>query len=510
MDSLKVKVKISAVDTLFSTTTLYFNTVIISNTGYFQYLGSVVFDPLNPSKTTYKGYRFIYNGYTALSNTTTHFDFDFYYIGNLHMTTLFKSFYRKSCGTCAGCPTRLLVSDMLKILSLRYFSYITITNFPGYSGSGAAYPTLGAYQQGVIATMLNWFLNKTQPTVADYINILNPNQIGNSSVPSNFCIDGNPPPETCECKADFLSILNGFKIKLGLINSTPGNYFDFLNKRLRKKMEFECDCKEYCYFLLDKPIPGAPSGGFILYAIPYANAFSKTYIVYAESHVSGPGPLSGIAGSSNYLGAVYTGTNAFSFFPRDSSMVFNTGTSSFNYNFGFGPYNDSIFSTECSFSCIDCIASFAPIPGKKYLVSGWVKEKNAPQSKTSYTFPSVKILFPSIAGSTPSFLPTGQIIDGWQRIEGEFLIPASTTDMSIKLECATGDCFFDDIRVFPFDGSMKSYVYDPVNMRLMAELDERNYATLYEYDDEGKLIRVKKETEKGKMTIQENRNNTKK
>jgi hypothetical protein len=44
----------------------------------------------------------------------------------------------------------------------------------------------------------------------------------------------------------------------------------------------------------------------------------------------------------------------------------------------------------------------------------------------------------------------------------------------------------------------------------MAELDERNYATFYEYDEEGKLIRVKKETEKGVMTIQENRDNIKK
>jgi len=35
-------------------------------------------------------------------------------------------------------------------------------------------------------------------------------------------------------------------------------------------------------------------------------------------------------------------------------------------------------------------------------------------------------------------------------------------------------------------------------------------ATLYEYDEEGKLIRVKKETEKGVMTIKENKNSTKK
>jgi hypothetical protein len=42
----------------------------------------------------------------------------------------------------------------------------------------------------------------------------------------------------------------------------------------------------------------------------------------------------------------------------------------------------------------------------------------------------------------------------------------------------------------------------------MAELDENNYATFYEYDLEGGLIRVKKETEKGIFTIQETRSNT--
>jgi hypothetical protein len=43
----------------------------------------------------------------------------------------------------------------------------------------------------------------------------------------------------------------------------------------------------------------------------------------------------------------------------------------------------------------------------------------------------------------------------------------------------------------------------------MAELDENNFATFYEYDDEGILIRVKKETEKGTMTIRESRTGVK-
>lgn len=166
----------------------------------------------------------------------------------------------------------------------------------------------------------------------------------------------------------------------------------------------------------------------------------------------------------------------------------------------------TIHTIVCLPVCSDCIGSFAPAPGKKYLLSAWVKEEDAPLSKTSYTFPRIVVSCPSVTFSLADFTPSGGIIDGWQRIEKEFTIPANATDLHIELKCTTGNCFFDDIRVFPFDGSMKSYVYDPVTMRLSAELDERNYATFYEYDEDGKLVRVKKETEKGIMTIQENRN----
>ena len=50
---------------------------------------------------------------------------------------------------------------------------------------------------------------------------------------------------------------------------------------------------------------------------------------------------------------------------------------------------------------------------------------------------------------------------------------------------------------------MNAYVYDPENLALKAILNESNYATFFEYDNEGKLIRKKVETEEGIKTIQE-------
>lgn len=157
-------------------------------------------------------------------------------------------------------------------------------------------------------------------------------------------------------------------------------------------------------------------------------------------------------------------------------------------------------------SCVNCIGSFQPEEGD-YILSAWVKQGELVNPNIlTYTNPGIEIGFPSFPGII--YTATGDIIDGWQRIEQPFNLPPLSSSIIIKLECASGNCYFDDIRIFPKDGSMKSYVYDPKNLRLVAELDERNYATMYEYDEEGKLVRVKKETERGVMTIKENKNST--
>lgn len=159
-------------------------------------------------------------------------------------------------------------------------------------------------------------------------------------------------------------------------------------------------------------------------------------------------------------------------------------------------------------TCSGC-STFVPLPGSKYWVSAWVKENHAAQVKT-YVNSSVEIEFFAAGGASTvaSFTPVGDIIEGWQRIAGEFTVPAGTIDMKINLvnsQSTAVDNYFDDVRIHTFNGSMKSYVYDPVTFWLTAELDDNNYATFYEYDKEGQLIRIKKETARGVMTIQESR-----
>jgi Leucine-rich repeat (LRR) protein len=163
-------------------------------------------------------------------------------------------------------------------------------------------------------------------------------------------------------------------------------------------------------------------------------------------------------------------------------------------------------------SCDDCF-SFQPQPGKEYVLTAWVKEESNIQLKT-YTSPKINLIFYNDKKATPVFKististePSGDIIDGWQRIIKKFIIPENTITIGVELKNASQSIpvYYDDIRIHPVDGSLKTFVYDSETFKLMSELDENNYATFYEYDNEGGLVRVKKETAKGVKTIQETR-----
>lgn len=180
------------------------------------------------------------------------------------------------------------------------------------------------------------------------------------------------------------------------------------------------------------------------------------------------------------------------------------------------PLGTSTVTYIYAIPCNDCISDFAPIPGKEYVASAWTKrELPANNFASGYSGLGFRVTFYSSTipliqiGSVVDFGGPGSFVDGWEKVEGKFTIPANAVSMKLELknEGPNTLAYFDDIRVFPVDATMKSYAYDPNNMRLMAEMDENNYATFYEYDEEGKLVRVKKETDKGIMTIKESRNN---
>ncbi len=200
------------------------------------------------------------------------------------------------------------------------------------------------------------------------------------------------------------------------------------------------------------------------------------------------------------FGSFLPGQTITHVYPDDANY---TATQTVQFNNGQFPPCSTTHSFGAETYC--CI-NFAPESGNDagYWLSAWVKEDHPNQQKT-YQSAYIELSFGG--GNIVELYPSGDIVEGWQRIVGKFSVPPTATSMSIDLVNTNGsiDAYFDDIRVHPFNSSMKSYVYDPETLWLTAELDDNNYATFYEYDKEGQLIRIKKETARGIMTIQESR-----
>lgn len=155
--------------------------------------------------------------------------------------------------------------------------------------------------------------------------------------------------------------------------------------------------------------------------------------------------------------------------------------------------------------------TFQIVKGKKMYFSAWVKEHCpiTPCNRTDFAYSNVQIWAngTQLSAQDATISRTGGIIEGWQKIEGEFTLPPGTNSSEIRFvnNNSSGPMYIDDIRIHPFNANMKSYVYDPRTLKLSAELDENNYATIYQYDEEGQLVRVKKETSLGIKTIKETR-----
>jgi hypothetical protein len=147
---------------------------------------------------------------------------------------------------------------------------------------------------------------------------------------------------------------------------------------------------------------------------------------------------------------------------------------------------------------------FEPMPNKSYIFDTWVYDAT-PNDKS--------INLAVTVNGTALPLKCKAVVEGWKLMEGIINIGNLTAGSPLSISIVPNSGFninIDDIRMHPFNAQMKSYAYDDKTMRLMAELDENCFATFYEYDDEGLLIRVKKETEKGIMTLKESRSSYKK
>jgi hypothetical protein len=169
------------------------------------------------------------------------------------------------------------------------------------------------------------------------------------------------------------------------------------------------------------------------------------------------------------------------------------------------------------------IFPFYPQPGK-YQITGWVYNQSLTNINTtvnSNNLPNCKVKFvntriynPSSTTNTTDLVvayPEGPSINGWKRFVATFEIPQFNNEFvgaMLLIELSSGTptnvVYFDDLRISPLNSTMKHYVYN--NKReVIGILDENNYATYYKYNSQGQLILVRRETEKGVVTVKENR-----
>lgn len=223
--------------------------------------------------------------------------------------------------------------------------------------------------------------------------------------------------------------------------------------------------------------------------IPYTSTKYNRYDVYSGNGVK----ITNVA--------AHTGLNSL-YHPVSSSDVFsiNIPVNQRNYSLYSAYYNSYFRSNPIPYNAQKEYLPFMFNHGKKYYCSFWINNKHGVVNPKTYSLATTCGV--NIGGTVYQFKPKTNIIDGWQQFEVEFEVPSGATTASLDLP---NDVYIDDIRMFPKNGSVKSFAYNPINQKLMATLDENNIATFYEYDQEGNLIRTKKETERGIMTINESR-----
>jgi hypothetical protein len=151
-----------------------------------------------------------------------------------------------------------------------------------------------------------------------------------------------------------------------------------------------------------------------------------------------------------------------------------------------------------------------PEPGKKYQVKVWIYMPGNCEQE-AYDISSSSMIQTldqnEVVTSITHLEPTSTIIDHWQQFTGLVEIPMNFDELVITFRNPNSLMYIDDLRFSPLKSEVKSFVYDPIKLRLMAILDPNHFSSFYEYDDEGNLIRTKKETERGIMTLQEVRKN---
>lgn len=103
----------------------------------------------------------------------------------------------------------------------------------------------------------------------------------------------------------------------------------------------------------------------------------------------------------------------------------------------------------------------------------------------------------AVVGEWTLFQAVIEDVDQW-------LAPGATTYQLRINQLTFGQIkLLDDLKIAPLTAESHAAVYDLNNFRLLASFGDSHFATLYQYNDEGQLLRKRVETERGIKTVEE-------
>lgn len=137
------------------------------------------------------------------------------------------------------------------------------------------------------------------------------------------------------------------------------------------------------------------------------------------------------------------------------------------------------------------------LAGKPYRLSVWVNGGDL-SANAGRLYASVN---GTVLGETSIIAATTKKAGNWYRLDMNVIIPASYAGQVVDFGCRNTMLapnatvvYFDDFRVCPVAATMNSQVYDPRTNRLTYALDNENLFTRYQYNPDGRLYRVYRET----------------
>jgi hypothetical protein len=141
------------------------------------------------------------------------------------------------------------------------------------------------------------------------------------------------------------------------------------------------------------------------------------------------------------------------------------------------------------------ISNVGPSP-KGHIIKFWLRYGNTTTCPVTVT--------PTTGTVTMQFVAqTGE----WTLYQGYYNNTSMTVPVYYVFSCPL-NADIDDIRIQPIESQMTAYVYDRNNYKVVATMDDQNFATYYQYNGEGKLVRKLLETIRGVRTVEEAEYNT--